>query len=362
MSLEYVELRFKGRRQQVYKNPHTVPLSIGDLCVVSADRGEDMGKVVHEGVVAEESAREGEALHAVLRRANAQDKMTLFRNRSREEDARRICLGRIEARQLEMKLVDVEVQFDGNKITFFFTAEKRIDFRELVKDLASTFKTRIELRQIGVRDEAKRLDGVGPCGKRLCCSEYLREFQPITLKMARDQQLALSPNKISGVCGRLMCCLAYERGLYVQALREFPRIGSRIRAGEFEGKIMKADIFTGTILARGEDGEFRVRPDEVTHTFRDGKWAPVQRDGAPAEKNAQPGSSVSVGTEPAGAGARPAAGSAKSAGGKPRDRSDAGPREKGKGGGQRRSRERGRGGAGGGRKPSGDGPRAKRNG
>ncbi len=343
MALEYVELRFKGRRQQVYKNPHAVPLSIGDLCVVSADRGEDMGKVVHEGVVAEESAREGEALHSVLRRANAQDKMTLFRNRSREEDARRICMGRIEARKLDMKLVDVEVQFDGNKITFFFTAEKRIDFRELVKDLASTFKTRIELRQIGVRDEAKRLDGVGPCGKRLCCSEYLREFQPITLKMARDQQLALSPNKISGVCGRLMCCLAYERGLYVQALREFPRVGSRIRAGEFEGKIMKADIFSGTILARGEGGEFRVRPDEVTHTFRDGKWNPVRRDGdadskpvpaAPAESNAAP-----AGNKPA----QP-------------------PREKARGGGQRRPRDRGRGGDAGGRKPSGDGPKAKRNG
>ncbi|NNE09247.1 MAG: hypothetical protein HKN20_11855 [Gemmatimonadetes bacterium] len=307
-----------------------------------------MGKVVHEGVVAEESAREGDALHAVLRRANAQDKMTLFRNRSREEDARRICIGRIEARKLDMKLVDVEVQFDGNKITFFFTAEKRIDFRELVKDLASTFKTRIELRQIGVRDEAKRLDGVGPCGKRLCCSEYLREFQPITLKMARDQQLALSPNKISGVCGRLMCCLAYERGLYVQALREFPRVGSRIRAGEFEGKIMKADIFSGTILARGEDGEFRVRPDEVTHTLRDGKWNPVRRDGATEAKPA-PGAEKKP--------ARP-----KPAGGKPRDRSDRPPREKGKGGGQRRQRDRGRGGDGGGRKPPGDGPKAKRNG
>jgi cell fate regulator YaaT (PSP1 superfamily) len=211
----------------------------------------------------------------VIRKATPHDRMALFRNRSREEDARRICLGRIEARKLDMKLVDVEMQFDGNKITFFFTAEKRIDFRELVKDLASTFKTRIELRQIGVRDEAKRMDGVGPCGKRLCCSEYLREFQPITLKMAREQHLALSPNKISGVCGRLMCCLAYERGIYVETLKSFPRIGGRVRTAAIEGKTVKADIFTRTLLVRtGEDEDVRIGVDELTEVMRDGKWVP----------------------------------------------------------------------------------------
>jgi cell fate regulator YaaT (PSP1 superfamily) len=197
----------------------------------------------------------------------------LLRNRSREEEARGVCLGRIESRKLEMKLVDVEMQFDGNKITFYFTAEKRIDFRELVKDLASTFKTRIELRQIGVRDEAKRLDGVGPCGRRLCCSSFLRDFAPVTLRMARDQQLALSPNKISGVCGRLMCCLAYERDEYVEALRGFPRVGARVRTALFEGKVTKADVFSRTVTIRaGEEREIRVALGEVTEEFHKDHW------------------------------------------------------------------------------------------
>ncbi len=274
MSVKLVELRFKGRRQHVYVNRREIDLKIGDYCIVRADRGEDMGKVIHIDSLDQSTLPDGKAFD-VIRKATPPDGMALFRNRSREEDARRICLGRIDARKLDMKLVDVEMQFDGNKITFFFTAEKRIDFRELVKDLASTFKTRIELRQIGVRDEAKRMDGVGPCGKRLCCSQYLREFQPITLKMARDQHLALSPNKISGVCGRLMCCLAYERGLYVETLKSFPRIGSRVRTAALEGKTMKADVFSRTLAVRTtEDEEVRVSVEELTEVMRDGKWIP----------------------------------------------------------------------------------------
>ncbi len=275
MAVNLVELRFKGRRQNVYINKEGLSLSIGDFCIVRADRGEDMGKVIHMDTLSESMEESEGKSFEVIRVANPHDRMTLFRNRSREEDARRICLGRIEARKLDMKLVDVEMQFDGNKITFFFTAEKRIDFRELVKDLASTFKTRIELRQIGVRDEAKRMDGVGPCGKRLCCSQYLREFQPITLKMARDQHLSLSPNKISGVCGRLMCCLAYERGIYVETLKSFPRIGGRVRTGKIEGKTIKADIFTRTLMVRTTDNEdTRINVDDLTEVMRDGKWVP----------------------------------------------------------------------------------------
>jgi len=272
MAVKLVELRFKGRRQHVYVNRRGIDLKIGDYCIVRADRGEDMGRVVPLDSLDRSAVSDGKAFE-VIRKATAPDGMSLFRNRSREEDARRICLTRIETRKLEMKLVDVEMQFDGNKITFFFTAEKRIDFRELVKDLASTFKTRIELRQIGVRDEAKRMDGVGPCGKRLCCSQYLREFQPITLKMARDQHLALSPNKISGVCGRLMCCLAYERGLYVETLKSFPRIGSRVRTRTVEGKTVKADVFSRMLAVRtAEDEEVRVSVEELTEVMRDGKW------------------------------------------------------------------------------------------
>ncbi len=278
MSIQFIELRFKGRRQQVYVNRRDESFAIGDYAIVDADRGEDMGKVIHTGMLAEASTDEREKSFEVVRQAGPQDRMTLFRNRSREEDARRVCVQRIDSRKLDMKLVDVEMQFDGNKITFYFTAEKRIDFRELVKDLAATFKTRIELRQIGVRDEAKRLDGVGPCGKRLCCSEFLREFQPITLKMARDQHLALSPNKISGVCGRLMCCLAYERGMYVETLRRFPRIGSRVRSKSVEGKAIKADIFTETVLVRTSEGEeHRLELEELIEEMRDGKWVPRKK-------------------------------------------------------------------------------------
>jgi len=218
MSGPYVEVRFKRGRQQWYANPAGIPVEVGDRVIVRADRGEDMGRVVHTGDRPVLPPGEEENLFETVRAAREEDEKVLLRNRAREEEAREVCVSRIEARKLEMKLVDVETQFDGNKITFYFTAEKRIDFRELVKDLASTFKTRIELRQIGVRDEAKRLDGCGPCGRRLCCSGFLRGFSPVTLRMARDQHLALSPNKISGVCGRLMCCLAYERDQYIRVL------------------------------------------------------------------------------------------------------------------------------------------------
>jgi cell fate regulator YaaT (PSP1 superfamily) len=274
MSETVIEVRFKGARQEYYRNPRALALQVGDACVVSADRGEDFGQVVHLAPVSE-GAAEGETLHEVVRAAEPKDKEVLLRNRSREEEARGVCLGRIESRKLEMKLVDVEMQFDGNKITFYFTAEKRIDFRDLVKDLASTFKTRIELRQIGVRDEAKRLDGVGPCGRRLCCSSFLRDFAPVTLRMARDQQLALSPNKISGVCGRLMCCLAYERDEYVEALRGFPRLGARVKTASVEGKVTKADVFSRTVTIRaGEEREIRVALGEILEEFHKDHWVP----------------------------------------------------------------------------------------
>lgn len=281
MTESFVEIRFKGRRQEVYRNPRNIPFRIGDFCIVNADRGEDMGRVVHlpETVLL---TSEEPPPHEVVRKANRQDRSNLLRNRSREEDAREICDSRIESRKLDMKLVDVEMQYDGNKITFYFTAEKRIDFRELVKDLASTFKTRIELRQIGVRDEAKRLDGVGPCGRRLCCSSFLREFTPVTLRMARDQHLALSPNKISGVCGRLMCCLAYERETYLDALRSFPRVGSRVRTENIEGKVTKADIFSGTINVKApEEREARVPLEDVREEFHKDKW--VRRSRGPGK-------------------------------------------------------------------------------
>ncbi|MBN1825146.1 MAG: stage 0 sporulation family protein [Candidatus Eisenbacteria bacterium] len=275
MTCDYMEIRFKRGRQQWYANPEGVAVEVGDLVVVRADRGEDMGRVVHRAETPILPPGEEESLFEVVRPVDARDEEARMRNRTREEEAREICVTRIEARKLEMKLVDVEMQFDGNKITFYFTAEKRIDFRELVKDLASTFKTRIELRQIGVRDEAKRLDGCGPCGRRLCCSGFLRGFSPVTLRMARDQHLALAPNKISGVCGRLMCCLAYEREEYLRALSEFPKVGTRVRTEDMEGKALKADIFTRTVTVRtSEDKEVRVPLEAIREELRHDRWIP----------------------------------------------------------------------------------------
>jgi len=152
-----------------------------------------------------------------------------------------------------MKLVDVEYQFDGNKITFYFTSEGRIDFRELVKDLAGVFRTRIDLRQIGVRDEARRFDGMGMCGRRLCCATYLKDFEPVSLKMAKDQNLPLTPSKISGACGRLMCCLAYELDYYKELTKDIPKIGSKIKVFGAEHRIEKVDIFNRTVILSDAD-------------------------------------------------------------------------------------------------------------
>src|SRR5882672_10094085 len=214
---DLIEVVFKGRRREYFTNPRELPVHEGDWVIVQADRGIDLGKVHHttEWVKREEApGKHREIVH----------------------------------RDVEMKLVDVEYQFDGNRITFFFTAEKRVDFRDLVKDLASIFRTRIELRQIGVRDEAGRIGGVGTCGRELCCATWLRQFEPITLKMAKDQGLSPSPSKISGACGRLKCCLRYELDFYKEASREFPRIGSKLELAGQEQEVSRVDIFRRTIL------------------------------------------------------------------------------------------------------------------
>jgi cell fate regulator YaaT (PSP1 superfamily) len=249
-----VEIIFKGRRREYFANTKDLPLREGDYVIVQAERGEDLGRVHHssEWVKAAISA---DGLRAVLRPARPEDMTRLDQNRAREERAFVQCRDRIKQRDLEMKLVDCEFQLDGNRVTFFFTAEKRVDFRELVKDLASIFRTRIELRQIGVRDESGRIGGVGTCGRELCCATWLREFEPITLKMAKDQGLSPSPSKISGACGRLKCCLRYELDFYKEAAREFPKIGSRLTLADGEWEVGRVDIFHRTLQLRADGGK-----------------------------------------------------------------------------------------------------------
>lgn len=208
-----VGIRFKKAGKVYYFLPGGMDLKPNDNVIVETARGMEFGKVVLplREIPAEEVVS---PLKEVLRKATLEDEEQFNNNEKKEKEAFQICLAKISTHKLPMKLIDVEYTFDGNKIIFSFTAEGRVDFRELVKDLASVFRTRIELRQIGVRDEAKMLGGLGSCGRELCCSSFLGDFEPVSIRMAKDQNLSLNPTKISGICGRLMCCLKYENGCY----------------------------------------------------------------------------------------------------------------------------------------------------
>lgn len=211
--IKVVGIRFKRAGKIYYFDPDELELALGDRVIVETARGVEFGEiVVNPKLVSEEEVVP--PLKKVIRKATEEDCNQVEENSSREKDAFQVCLRKIHDHQLPMKLVDVEFTFDGNKIIFSFTAEGRVDFRELVKDLAAVFRTRIELRQIGVRDEAKMLGGVGSCGRILCCSSFLGDFEPVSIRMAKDQRLSLNPTKISGICGRLMCCLKYENSSY----------------------------------------------------------------------------------------------------------------------------------------------------
>ena len=212
-----VEVAFKGRRRDYYANHRELPLHIGEYVIVQAERGEDLGRVHHTSEWVK-PAETPAVLREVVRPGRPEDLERLQANRRKEDRAFAVCKERIAQRDVEMKLVDCEYQFDGNRITFYFTAEKRVDFRDLVKDLASTFRTRIELRQIGVRDEAKLLGGYGGCGRALCCTAWLATFEPISIRMAKQQELSLNPSKLSGLCGRLKCCLRNELPEKAEAL------------------------------------------------------------------------------------------------------------------------------------------------
>ncbi|MBC8185018.1 hypothetical protein H8E88_28325 [candidate division KSB1 bacterium] len=240
---DFIEVVFKGERKQIYANPQQFPFKVSDYIIVEADKGEDLGQVNQVGTLLSKK-KSDDKLKSILRKPDHEDLKKLEDNREKEKNAFGVCKEKIEKHGLKMKLVDVEYQFDNNKITFYFTADRRVDFRELVKDLAAEYKVRIELRQIGVRDEARRIGGYGICGRKLCCTSFLKEFEPITTQCAKEQFLPLNPQKLSGVCGRLMCCLNYERKYYLDVLKKFPPIESEIKTPKGIAILDKVDVFT----------------------------------------------------------------------------------------------------------------------
>lgn len=249
-----IGVRFKKAGKIYYFDPGEFTIEKDDYVIVETARGVEYGKVV----VPVKTVGENDVvlpLKQVVRVASERDRQQVEGNRQEAQQAFETGTGKIEEHRLDMKLVDVEYTFDRNKVIFYFTAEGRVDFRNLVKDLASIFRTRIELRQIGVRDEAKMLGGIGPCGRMLCCSTFLGDFEPVSIKMAKDQNLSLNPSKISGLCGRLMCCLKYENDEYEQAKKEMPDVGSRVATPDGEGRVVGMNILERVLKIRLSEQE-----------------------------------------------------------------------------------------------------------
>jgi len=255
-----IGVRFKKAGKIYYFNPGDLDIKKGDFVVVETARGIEFG----ECVVGMKELREGEIvapLKDVIRKALEEDINANKTNKEKEEEAFKICLEKIKAHDLTMKLIDVEYTFDNNKVIFYFTADGRVDFRELVKDLASILTTRIELRQIGVRDEAKMTGGLGPCGRSLCCSTFLGEFAPVSIKMAKEQNLSLNPTKISGICGRLMCCLNYEQETYEGIRKRLPKVGSIVDTCYGKGEVVSNSVVKEAVKVKVnlKDGEDDIK-------------------------------------------------------------------------------------------------------
>lgn len=247
-----IGVRFKSAGKTYYFSPNGFNVKQGDHVIVETARGMEYGEVVM-GARGIETEQFKKPIKEVIRIATEADTERYKRNKEFEKEAYKICLEKIQEHGLLMKLVEVEYTFDGNKILFYFTADGRIDFRELVKDLANVFRTRIELRQIGVRDEAKTLGSVGVCGRSLCCSQFLEEFVPVSIKMAKEQGLSLNPAKISGACGRLMCCLKYEQDTYEEILKVTPRQGALVETPQGNGTVEYVSLLKGLVKVKLED-------------------------------------------------------------------------------------------------------------
>ena len=266
-----VGIRFKKACKIYYFDPAESGVAKGDHAIVETARGVEYGEVVIGPREVDESSIVP-PLKPVMRKATAEDDLKLAENKIREKEAFNICLRKIKNHDLPMRLIDVEFTFDVNKIIFYFTADGRIDFRELVKELASVFRTRIELRQIGVRDEAKMLGGIGSCGRPLCCATFLGDFEPVSIRMAKDQSLSLNPTKISGICGRLMCCLKYENHMYCKGCGngnkrervEIPKMGALVVTPLGEGKVVGINRGQHTASVKlAPDNIIQVEWDEI---------------------------------------------------------------------------------------------------
>lgn len=261
--IRIVSIKFRPAGKRYHFNARDFDLKAGDRVVVETDRGRALGTVVlaPQDVPAQSAA---EDLKSILRMATDEDIGYARINSSREDDAYRFCMNRIQERKMEMKLVRAEYLFDGSKIIFYFTADGRVDFRELVKDLAHHFRTRIEMRQIGVRDEAKLTGGIGICGRELCCCTFLTEFAPVSVKMAKEQGLALNPTKISGQCGRLLCCLGYEFETYCALKKGLPKCGHKLHLEGREGEVVTQDVLKQKVTVRLQDGQsVEVPADQI---------------------------------------------------------------------------------------------------
>ena len=278
-TVQVVDIQFRPGQKVYYFDPAGLTLRAGDHVIIDTARGAEYGIVTGGNHYIPEKDVVP-PLRCVLRIANAQDEKTVEANREKEQNAYEVCQQKIAEQELDMQLVSAECAFDGSKLLFFFTADERVDFRELVKSLASIFHTRIELRQIGVRDKAKMVGGLGICGRPFCCASFLDDFQPVSIKMAKTQNLSLNPTKISGTCGRLMCCLKYEQDAYEDLIRNAPKAESFVDTPDGRGTIVEVDLLRSRVKVRLED-----HPETIS-TFANGEIA-VLRSGK-AKKNDPP--------------------------------------------------------------------------
>ena len=260
--IKVIGVRFKKAGKIYYFDPSGLDIKKGKFVVVETARGIEFGECVI-GVKEIPESDIVAPLKSVIRVAAEEDMNKHKENKVKEKDALEICLKKIEEHGLNMKLIDVEYTFDNNKVIFYFTADGRVDFRELVKDLATIFKTRIELRQIGVRDEAKMLGGLGPCGRPLCCSTFLGDFASVSIKMAKEQNLSLNPTKISGICGRLMCCLNYEQSTYEDIRKRLPKVGSIVNIGDYNGEVISNNTVKENVKVKYKRGD-----EEIVEEFK----------------------------------------------------------------------------------------------
>jgi cell fate regulator YaaT (PSP1 superfamily) len=294
-----VEIRFKGNRKDYFTWSSPEPLRLDDPVIVEVERGQDLGWVSATGALAGRKCQRGcagcsvdeavaqRATHPIVRRASREDVRQAEELRRAEDDVRRQIRERVLHHALELKVSDAEWQWDRRKLTVYFTADQRVDFRALVRDLAARYHARIELRQIGARDEAKRLDGIGRCGRQLCIASWLPEPRPVSLSVAKDQHLSLNPTQISGPCGRLLCCLHYEHQFYVESRRRFPKEGKMLRTSAGVERVIAVDIFRDRVVLRGGEGDTRVVALEQ-----------LKREVATADLAAEPAPAVPPPTSP----------------------------------------------------------------